>query len=51
MIPQPLPGRPESLWSAERMSFLRHEQIYQSDVFFPCARGEAVSRFALASSS
>jgi len=29
------------------MSFLRHEQIYQSDVFFVCARrGEAVSRFA-----
>jgi hypothetical protein len=29
------------------MSFLRHEQIYQSDVFFRSARGEAVSRFAL----
>ena len=28
------------------MSFLRHEQIYQSDVFFECAPGLALSGFA-----
>jgi hypothetical protein len=28
------------------MSFLRHRQIYQSDVFFLCAQGEAFTGFA-----
>jgi hypothetical protein len=28
------------------MSFLRHEQIYQSDVLFVCAQGEAFTGFA-----
>ena len=28
------------------MSFLRHEQIYQSDVVFGCGKGETVPGFA-----